>query len=74
MYIDNSVSTEMSSDAVVIGPENGDLYIGSIQGLIKLFKGFIWEFDYYTYSDAEEAFGNCQGFCRFCPSGGCIPT
>jgi hypothetical protein len=74
LFINTQISASVTSNAVINGPPNGTLFIGSNAGLIKFFVGFIWEFDYYTYADAEEFFGNCASMCMFCPLGGCLPT
>lgn len=67
-----AVSTE-SSTAVITGPPNTKMFLGSFDGLIKHLKGFIWSFEYYVYPLFTPEFGVCDGHCDICPIGGCLP-
>lgn len=66
------VSTQ-SSTAVITGPPNTKLVLGSFDGLIKHFKGFLWSFEYHVRPIEEPSMGECDGMCDICPIGGCLP-
>ena len=65
MLNENAISME-SSTAVITGPPNTKMFIGSFDGLIKHLKGFIWSLDYYAYPIPRHEFGECKGMCDIC--------
>ena len=48
MVMNNQVVELNSSDEVITGPNNGNVFLGSFEGLIKFFSGYIYQFQYFT--------------------------
>jgi hypothetical protein len=71
LMLNQDTGAMIESTVVLTGPPNGKLFIGSFEGLVKFFKGFIWSFDYYTVAISGPQTGLCSG-CGVCPTGGCI--
>jgi len=48
ILLNNESSAIVSLDSVATGPPNGKLFIGSYEGYLKFFDGFISDFEYYA--------------------------
>jgi hypothetical protein len=54
-------------ESVVIGPPQGRVFIGSYEGILQFFEGFIWSFNYFTSAEVESGvLTTCEG-CSVCP-------
>jgi hypothetical protein len=74
ILLNNLTSDVVTLDSVTTGPLDGKMFIGSYDGYLKFFEGFIWNFEYYVSNKAAVS-DECDGFCAFCPPGiGCLLT